>query len=207
MKPFIKRRNRVTENKEKNKNHTKSRLRNFSDEVFRNYLVMRMRWKISALERQRTTEVRDLGNRVFRLYKRKELTVPGADSLLKTIEELEADIELQEEKLREIIMRADVSRQIPESTEPDPTPVVTAEKPIKPVKSSSGQNLPRKDDTGDNGSSDVESVVSEAMKGIRKTSTKPPKRKTTSTSTQKRKVSPGKEPAKKLDKQKKSDHK
>ncbi|MBN1355509.1 hypothetical protein JXA40_04455 [bacterium] len=134
----------MLENNQKTSSGFKGKMRNFSDEVFRNYLIMRLRWKISALERQRASEIQDLGNRVFRLFKRKELKVPGAESLMRTIEDLEAKIEVQEEKLREVIIRADVPRQIPEKTagesgkkdapaaEGKPEPAVSEKKSAKP---------------------------------------------------------------------------
>ncbi len=90
----------------------RSRLRNFSEEVFRNYLIMRMRWEISSLERQRTAEIRDLGNRVYRLLKRKKLQVPELDSFVTAIAHIDSKIEVKEENLREVIMRVDLPGQI-----------------------------------------------------------------------------------------------
>ena len=94
----------------------KNRLRAFSDEVFRNYLIMRLRWSISALERRRTNEIKDLGNRVFRLLQRKEIVIPETDKIVKIIQDLELKIEAQEERLRDIIMKADLPKQLSDAT-------------------------------------------------------------------------------------------
>jgi len=99
-----------------NQKIVKGKLKKFSNEVFRNYLIMRLRWRISALERQRTAEVSDLGNRIFRLMKKKKLEIPEVESLFSVIENFETEIEIQEEKLRDIIMKSDVPRQIPEKS-------------------------------------------------------------------------------------------
>ena len=113
----------------------KKRLRSFSDEVFRNYQIVRIRWEISSLERNRNQEIRDLGNRVFRLMKREKVLIPELDLLFKTIDELESQIQIQEEKLREVIMRSEAPKQIPGdlSAKPEqPGQEKPAEKPVEP---------------------------------------------------------------------------
>ncbi len=99
-------------NHEEKRKTFKTRLRSFSDEVFRNYLIMRKRWEISALERQRNVEIKDLGNRVYRLIQRKKIEIPDVDRVVSAIQSIDSEIQLQEERLRELIIRADFPKQI-----------------------------------------------------------------------------------------------
>ncbi len=106
----------MTGKKDQNSIGWKGKLRGFSDEVFRNYLIMRKRWEISAFERQRNSAIKDLGNRVFRLIQREKAKIPEVDSVVHSIRDLDDKIQILEEKLREIIMRVDVQHQIPDKS-------------------------------------------------------------------------------------------
>jgi hypothetical protein len=55
---------------------------------------------------------------VFRLIKHNKIQGPGLEMLVKTIDDLESQIQIKEERLREIIMRSDMQKQIPEKFEP-----------------------------------------------------------------------------------------
>ena len=113
----------------------KGKLRGFSDEVFRDYLIMRKRWEISSFERQRNNAIKDLGNRVFRLIQREKAKIPEVDSVVHSIRDLDDKIQILEEKLREIIMRVDVQHQIPDkSGKPvDVQPTAADKKPPEKV--------------------------------------------------------------------------
>ncbi|MBN1550778.1 hypothetical protein JW979_04895 [bacterium] len=102
----------MTDLNDKPKKSFREKLVSFSDEVFRNYMIMRLRWKISALEKRRSAEIIDLGNRTFRLIKRKQLEIPKVENLVRTIDKLETDIETLEERLRDIIIRSDLPKQL-----------------------------------------------------------------------------------------------
>jgi hypothetical protein len=123
----------------------KRKLRNFSDEVFRNYQVVCTRWTISSLERQRNTEIRDLGHRIFRMIKKEKIRIPEVDTLIGTIDELETKIEELEDKLRGIIMQGDqtetgkesehAGEPVPEATPTatDAPPPVIVQETVEPV--------------------------------------------------------------------------
>lgn len=109
----------------------KERVRNFSDGMFRNYQIMKKRWEISSAEKKRASEISKLGNLVFRLHKSSELTLEKLEPQVQKIDHVERRIKILEEKLRDIIMRADLPRQL----EAGPSQTAT-ESPMKSVKDS-----------------------------------------------------------------------
>ena len=108
----------------------KTRIKAFSDGMFRNYQIMRKRWEISNAEKKRAAEISRLGMTAFRLYGKKELTMESLEPQIQKIEKIDQNIKKLEEKLRDIIMNADLPRQLPagQVSKPD----VKAEAPKKP---------------------------------------------------------------------------
>ena len=110
----------------------KDRVRNFSDSMFRNYQIMRKRWEISSAEKKRASEIARLGNMVFRLFKSSELSSEKIEPQIRKIDHVEREIKILEEKLRDIIMRADLPRQLESgSVSPEPKSPAAPEKPAK----------------------------------------------------------------------------
>ncbi|MBN1878832.1 hypothetical protein JW823_01870 [bacterium] len=108
------------QNKDQEQTGWKSRVRAFSDSMFRNYQIMRKRWEISAAEKKRTQEISKLGNQVFRLYRKEGPSIHELEPQIKKIESIDSEIKVLEEVLRDIIMRADMPRQLPAgATQPE----------------------------------------------------------------------------------------
>ncbi len=95
------------------KSDWRGKLRSFSDNMFRNYQIVRKRWEISACEKRRSAEIARLGNLVFRLYKKKSLTEKEIEPQIQRIEKIEVELTVLEEALRDLVIRADVPRQLP----------------------------------------------------------------------------------------------
>ncbi|GEM_PF-4543260 len=94
----------------------KSKLKIFSEDVFRNYLIVRARWELYNLERQHSNEIRNLGNRIYRQYRRDHKTIQEVEPILDSLTDLDHKIEQLEERLRDLIVNAELPKQIPEST-------------------------------------------------------------------------------------------
>lgn len=94
------------------KSDWRGKLRSFSDNMFRNYQIVRKRWEISACEKKRSEEIARLGNLVFRLYKKKSLTEKEIEAQIQRIEKIEIELTVLEEALRDLVVKADVPRQL-----------------------------------------------------------------------------------------------
>lgn len=99
--------------KDREKADWRERLRLFSDSMFRNVQIVRKRWEISACEKKRTAEISRLGNLAYRLYKNKSLTEKDIEQQVQRVEKLEIELRHLEETLRDLIIRADIPRQLP----------------------------------------------------------------------------------------------
>ncbi|MBN1296899.1 hypothetical protein JXA80_08950 [bacterium] len=112
----------------------KDRIKSFSDSMFRNYQIMKKRWEISNSEKKRAAEIAHLGNTVFRLYRKEGLSPEKIEPQIKKIEQLENEIKVLEEKLRDIIMKADLPRQLQAGNlHPPPVPRETDRRASMPV--------------------------------------------------------------------------
>ncbi|MGB3975585.1 MAG: hypothetical protein WBM02_00010 [bacterium] len=94
------------------KSDWRGKLRSFSDNMFRNYQIVRKRWEISACEKKRSAEIARLGNLVFRLYKKKALTDKEIEPQIQRIEKIEVELTVLEDALRDLIIKADMPRQL-----------------------------------------------------------------------------------------------
>ncbi|MCD4653278.1 hypothetical protein K8T06_05025 [bacterium] len=92
----------------------KYRIKSFSDNMFRNYQIMRKRWEITSSEKKRATEISRLGNTVYRLFQDQKLLpdLKKIEPQIKKIEKIDLIIKNLEERLRDIIMRTDMPRQL-----------------------------------------------------------------------------------------------
>lgn len=110
----------------------KTKLKSFSEDVFRNYLIVRARWELYNLERQHGNEIRNMGNRIYRQFKRDHIPIPEVEPILKSLTELDLKIEQLEERLRDLMMNAELPKQLtaetpPTATGPCPPPESIAE--------------------------------------------------------------------------------
>jgi hypothetical protein len=99
--------------KDREKTDWRERLRLFSDSMFRNVQIVRKRWEISACEKKRTAEISRLGSMAYRLYKNKSLTEKDIEPQVQQIEKLDIELKNLEETLRDLIIKADIPRQLP----------------------------------------------------------------------------------------------
>ncbi len=120
----------------------RSKLKIFSEDVFRNYLIVRARWELYNLERQHGNEIRNLGNRIYRQYRRDHKPIPEVEPILDSLTDLDHKIEQLEERLRDLIVNAELPRQIAEhavigvdttSGSSDEQPVSGVSDPAPPV--------------------------------------------------------------------------
>jgi len=103
----------------------KHRIRSFSDNMFRNYQIMRKRWEITNREKKRSAEISRLGSTVYRLFQSDELKRDDLAPQIEKIKKIDLEIKNLEENLRDIIMKADLPRQLAAG------PAVKKETPIK----------------------------------------------------------------------------
>lgn len=120
------------------KSDWRGKLRSFSDNMFRNYQIVRKRWEISACEKKRSEEIARLGNLVFRLYKKKSLTDKEIEAQIQRIEKIEIELTVLEEALRDLVVKADVPRQLTAGPPVEIKPEV--DEAVEPEKESPASN-------------------------------------------------------------------
>jgi hypothetical protein len=95
----------------------RDKLRAFSDSMFRNCQIVRKRWEISSFEKKRKLEIIRLGNLAYRLHRKKSLTPEELEKQIKRVEKIDAELKALEERLRDLIIKSDVPRQLTTGTE------------------------------------------------------------------------------------------